>query len=315
MISVNLGLRSEILLGSNPVETGIAKLATTEAVVATSVGLEGDFKARGDAAGFQALSAYPVENYEFWGEHFRRPLDPGAFGENLSLRGATEEQVHLGGLLVGDEVVLEITYPRTPCKKLNVHLGERFSGSFLQSGRVGYYLRVLKPGRIGPGDVLEYRPSSCPTVKAFVLDGLAEYWDPNRLRELAHLPSLSEDWRQRMSAKIPRAESAPGWIGPRSLQVVSLERNDAGTKVEVRCLRGRLLPEMARGDTLGFDHRANYLDAARSVVSRPLVEGVDPETLDRKRVVSYSLTFDAFPLEIEQGATIRARAPSSLLRY
>ncbi len=315
VVSVNLGVPTEVFLGRSAVETGICKKPSTEVVVATSVGLEGDFKSRSDPTGHQAVCAYSLENYTFWSEHFKSALAPGTFGENLTLRGAPEDAVHLGGRFVGEEVELEVTYPRTPCKKLNVHLEKRFSGSFLQSGRVGYYLRVLKPGRLFKGERLSYRANaSLPTVREFVQDALVEYWDPVRLEELANVESLSGEWRARLLSKVPRARQSRGWIGLRSLVIEQLSWAHDVASVTLSCWRGQSLPALARQDTLSFDHRGDLLSATRPIVSEATREGIESDASERPRVRAYCLNFRGFPRELDLGAIIRARAPSSLLQ-
>jgi MOSC domain-containing protein YiiM len=48
---------------------------------------------------------------------------------------------------------MQVTQPRVPCFKLGIKMGDpRFVGAFLNSGRVGFYLRVLEGGEICAGD-------------------------------------------------------------------------------------------------------------------------------------------------------------------
>lgn len=49
-----------------------------------------------------------------------------------------------------------VTLPRLPCYKLGVRFGrDDFSKRFLESGRMGFYLAVLREGKIGAGAQVE----------------------------------------------------------------------------------------------------------------------------------------------------------------
>ena len=68
---------------------------------------------------------YPIEHYRYWRAHgvTSELLDrPGAFGENLTTVGMTEESLCVGDVYrVGDDgLVLQVSQVRQPCWKLNV---------------------------------------------------------------------------------------------------------------------------------------------------------------------------------------------------
>jgi MOSC domain-containing protein YiiM len=63
--------------------------------------------------------------------------------------------------------VLQVTTPRSPCYKLAMRMEmPRFPKLFLESGRTGFYLRVLEEGELGAGDAIELvsRDPAAPTV-------------------------------------------------------------------------------------------------------------------------------------------------------
>ncbi|MGE5414156.1 MAG: MOSC domain-containing protein, partial [Syntrophomonadaceae bacterium] len=48
-----------------------------------------------------------------------------------------------------------VSQPRSPCFKLAMRMERpEFPAEFLESGRTGFYLRVLEEGEIGPGDAV-----------------------------------------------------------------------------------------------------------------------------------------------------------------
>ncbi|WP_228144992.1 MOSC domain-containing protein, partial [Acinetobacter baumannii] len=80
---------------------------------------------------------------------------PGAFGENLSTVGLTEENICMGDILSCGTTVLEVSQTRQPCWKLDDRLGTKGAALEMQrSGKVGWYYRVLEPGVIEAGATL-----------------------------------------------------------------------------------------------------------------------------------------------------------------
>jgi len=112
----------------------------------------------------KAIHHYPHDHYAAWrealGEH---PLlaAGGAFGENLSSTGITEADVCLGDRFSLGSAIVEVSQSRQPCWKLSDRFGVPDMARRVQdSGRTGWYYRVLVPGRVGAGDllVLQERP-------------------------------------------------------------------------------------------------------------------------------------------------------------
>lgn len=148
----------------------------------------------------QALLASAAANYARWGEE-GHSIELGAFGENLLLNGLTESEACIGDILEGPEVRLQIAHPRVPCGTLAKRLE---TAGILQrvweTGRGGYYLRVLKEGWIRPGETL--RRIEHPNPEWTVLRALHAQWKvtehPAEALGLAALPELSAHWRERL---------------------------------------------------------------------------------------------------------------------
>ncbi|MFM0047340.1 MOSC domain-containing protein [Paraburkholderia sediminicola] len=106
----------------------------------------------------EAVYAFLSEQYDFWAHRFgvaRSSWQFGHWGENLTLHGLDETSVRIGDVLsVGEEVSLQVTSPRIPCFKLTWRLGQPESElkTLTDSGLLGFYLRVLKPGYVKAGD-------------------------------------------------------------------------------------------------------------------------------------------------------------------
>jgi MOSC domain-containing protein YiiM len=94
----------------------------------------------------KAVCAYPHEHLPAWADLLERDIPPGTFGENLSIAGALEDEVHVGDRWRWGDVVLRVTEPRTPCFKLDLVLGRQVKRLMLHGAMTGWYLAVEQPG-------------------------------------------------------------------------------------------------------------------------------------------------------------------------
>lgn len=153
--------------------TGIYKTPVAGPVIVRMLNLDGDEQADLTVHGgvHKAVYLYPAEHYEAWRAELDRDLDYGHFGENLTVTGLLEEQVHIGDQLAIGSVLLEVTQPRVPCFKLGIKMNDqRFLRRFLESGRSGFYCRVLREGSVEAGQNVELTGTdpSAPTIAEVV---------------------------------------------------------------------------------------------------------------------------------------------------
>ncbi len=80
------------------------------------------------------------------------PVEPGHFGENLTLGGVREADLGPGCSIRLGAVTLEISKPCDPCTELSVlpYVGTQRQAEFIRTtkGRRGWYARVLTGGTI-----------------------------------------------------------------------------------------------------------------------------------------------------------------------
>jgi MOSC domain-containing protein YiiM len=182
--------------------SAIFKAAVAEAVGVSREGLAGDEVADRQHHGGpdQALLGLCSLNYARWAEE-GTPFPIGAFGENLVLSGLMEDEACLGDVLEGEEVRLQIAHPRVPCGTLARRLDvPGILQRVWETGRGGFYLRVLREGRLCPGETL--RLASRPNPAWTVLRALHAQWKvaeaPEEALALAQVPELSAHWRERL---------------------------------------------------------------------------------------------------------------------
>ena len=172
VVSVNVSLPRRVPYKGRTVSTAIFKEPVAGRIPVRSVGLRGD--AVGDprvhGAPNKAVYGYPSEHYEFWTAELPEMTLPwGMFGENLTTEGLFEKDVHLGDRYRVGTAVLEATNPRFPCFKLGIRFGrEDIEDRFLESGRSGFYFRVVREGEVAAGDTIER--AAAPSAGATIAD-------------------------------------------------------------------------------------------------------------------------------------------------
>ena len=159
LLSVNVSLPKEVTHNRKTYMTGIYKKPVDGRVMVRTLNIDGDRQANLTVHGgiHKAVYAYCFENYAYWERELGRDdFDFGQFGENLTTEGMTDDKVHIGDVFRIGRALLEVTQPRNPCAKVVAKMAVKdFAKRFIDSGRCGFYLRVLEEGEIGAGDEIE----------------------------------------------------------------------------------------------------------------------------------------------------------------
>ncbi len=202
LVSVNVGLPREVEFNGRTISTGIFKSAVEGPVQMEPLNLEGDGQADLKVHGgiHKAVYAYPYEHYATWQDELGRDdFSMGQFGENLTVQGLLEPEVHIGDQFRIGQALVEVTQPREPCFKLGVRMGDpSFIKTFLHSGRVGFYLRVLQSGQIQAGDAIERIHTDPADVSIRDIWHL-NYFDQTNvemMKKVIAIEALSPEWRK-----------------------------------------------------------------------------------------------------------------------
>jgi MOSC domain-containing protein YiiM len=198
VVSVNVGAPRTVEHNGRIVTTAIWKRPVSGRVPVRGVNLAGDEQADRSVHGGvdKAVYAYAREDYEWWGGDLgSKALQPGTFGENLTVSG-----LDLNAALVGERwrvgsTLLEVSEPRFPCFKLGVRMGDpTFLKRFAAARRPGAYLRIVEEGELGAGDQIDVvdRPPHRVTIGVFAEAYLG---DRSRLVDLLAADALSATWR------------------------------------------------------------------------------------------------------------------------
>jgi MOSC domain-containing protein YiiM len=202
LISVNVALPKVVSVQGRSVETGIFKRPVAGPVAVGALNLDGDRQAALSVHGGpdKALYVYSWKTVEFWRESLcREDLYPGTFGENLTADGLLDDEVAIGDQLEIGTARFEVTQPRLPCYKLGIALGQSdFPKIFHRSGRNGFYLRVLREGRIAAGDSIRKIPvanSGKMTIAEFVEVARARRPTREAVDRVVRLRAIPESWK------------------------------------------------------------------------------------------------------------------------
>jgi len=134
----------------------------------------------------------------------------GAFGENFTTEGLTEDFLHINDRLTVGSAEFIVSQPRLPCYKLGIRFkSDDMVKRFLASQRTGFYLAVTREGEVGAGDevtVLDHDPNSI-SVSEFNRLYIAKEYDKEHIRLVRTalgLEALPESWKEYLQEKATR---------------------------------------------------------------------------------------------------------------
>ena len=212
--SVNVSQPRDVACDGKTVRTGIFKEPVQGRIWLRKLGLDGD--GHGDLAVHggvdKAVYAYPIEHYEYWTRELERDELPfGQFGENVTVEGLLEEQVHIGDVFQIAGAQVQVTQPRVPCFKLGLRMGlATFPRLFLASERSGFYLRVIKEGDIGAGDQIDRIRLDPARLSIKEVHHLYYFDNSNRqgVMRVLEVAALSDSWRESFEGFLNKCDAA-----------------------------------------------------------------------------------------------------------
>lgn len=163
--SVQRGEVREIASGTRRAVNSAIDKRPVEAIEVAADGVVGDdiqdLRVHGGSG--QAAYIYARKDYAHWEADLGTSFAPGSFGESITIDSWHTDQVRIGDRLVTNGVELEISGPRVPCQKFAARMTELLDADagvgwvkrFIDARRLGWYVRVLKPGTLRPGLVLD----------------------------------------------------------------------------------------------------------------------------------------------------------------
>lgn len=187
--------------------TGFFKHPTSESLWLGPANLAGDGQADLENHGGpeKAVNVYPVGHYPYWEETIPLPnLSPGAFGENFTTTGLLESDVCIGDVFEVGEALVQISQPRQPCWKLARRWRVKDLAVRVQNtGRTGWYFRVLREGHVQVGNNLILVERHCPSWTVSMANTVMHHHvhDREAASQLADCVHLSTRWRTKLKRR------------------------------------------------------------------------------------------------------------------
>ncbi len=271
LLSVNVGLPKDVAWQGRTVHTGIWKWPVEGPQMVRRLNIDGD--GQGDLAGHggeqRAVLVYQAESYAHWRQELGRDdLEFGQFGENLTVDGLPDDEVHIGDRYRIGEAEFEVTQPRVTCFRVGLRLGEPELPALLVSHhRPGFYLRVIREGHVQVGDPIVQTRIGRHRLSVADIDALLYLpgRETRRLRAAVDIPALSPGWQQSFHELLDDAEQAekasnaadpvaggePAWPGFRALRVVDVvPETSTVTSIYLTSVDGTPLPAAQAGQFL-----------------------------------------------------------------
>lgn len=159
----------------------------------------------------KAVCAYPSEHWFHWhGVLPPHQLIGGAFGENFTLQGLTEDDVCIGDVFTVGTAVVQVSQPRQPCWKL----ARRWQRKDLalqveQTGFTGWYFRVLQEGVVEANAALHLRERPFPEWTITTANHIMHHERDNRTAadHLSRCPLLSASWQRTLRQRVQNLDA------------------------------------------------------------------------------------------------------------
>ncbi|MDH4016673.1 MAG: MOSC domain-containing protein [Actinomycetota bacterium] len=191
--------------------SAIRKRAQAAPVRVESLGFVGDEQHDPAHGGpNRAVHVFSTEHYSVFEALAGRAIPAPVVGENLTLSGFPDEVAHVGDVVRVGTARLRVTMPTERCGYPGRNAGlPKLLKWMIEELRTGYYLSVLEPGEIGPGDawVLEERTNDDWTIEALSRVMYREVGDAARVAELEAVPEIADEWKARLRRLHERGRS------------------------------------------------------------------------------------------------------------
>src|SRR5262245_11849352 len=252
LVAVNVGLPKDVPWRGTTVHTGVWKQAVSGPRLVQRLNIEGD--GQGDLAGhggeYRAVLVYQLASYRYWQQVLGRDdFVHGQFGENFTVDGLPDDEVCIGDRYRIGDAEFEVTQPRVTCYRVGLRMNEpRMAALLVSHRRPGFYVRVLREGRVQAGDEIVKIAAGPEAMSVAEIDALLYLpgHDGARIAAALRIPALSPGWKTSLQALLDQAAGGggagnpgltdaaaappPAWPGFRPLRVVRIESESTNVR-------------------------------------------------------------------------------------
>jgi len=159
IISTNIAKPQFVTINGEQQQTGIFKKPTNQAIYLDKEEVKGDEISNRQVHGgeFKACYLFSADHYPYW-ENLYPNFDwhYGMLGENLTVEGLDETQLHVGDIYKLGSALIQVTQPREPCTTFAAKMGTTdIMAQFIAHGKPGTYVRILQQGYVNVSDTME----------------------------------------------------------------------------------------------------------------------------------------------------------------
>lgn len=199
--SLNIGMPKKEIFHGKEVNTGICKNPVPGPLNLKRNGFDGngvaDLKHHGGYD--KAVCVYSTDHYSYWEEVLGIKLPLAAFGENLSVSNLTEDDICIGDIFEAGTAIMQVSQPRQPCRTLAARYGRSdFVKMVVDSGRTGFYFKVLREGKVKKQDRLVFMEKDSNKITVSFANHILHHDKKNHrgIEKVLAVPALSESWQQ-----------------------------------------------------------------------------------------------------------------------
>jgi len=208
--SLNIGTPKKEIFHGKEVTTGICKIPVAMPLHLTKTGFEGDGVAdlKHHGGEDKAVCVYSKSHYHYWEDVLGIKLPPAAFGENLSVSNLPEDVVCIGDIFMAGTALVQVSQPRQPCRTVALRYGrDDMVKLIVDSGRTGFYLRVLEEGEVWNGAQLLLREKDPSIITVSFANYIYHHQKDNygAIKEILAVQALSGSWRQSFKKLLEKA--------------------------------------------------------------------------------------------------------------
>jgi len=199
--SLNTGLPQKEIFHGREIITGICKQPVAGPLRLGRLGFErdgvGDLLHHGGVD--KAVCVYSLEHYPYWEDVLGTKLPAAAFGENLTVSDLKEDDICIGDVFELGTALLQVSQPRQPCRTLAARYGrDDLVKLVADSGRTGFYFRVLKEGVVEKGAMLILKEKDPRKITISFANHIYHKDRKNceGIEKVLAVPALSASWQK-----------------------------------------------------------------------------------------------------------------------
>ena len=201
--SLNVGMPQTITTKKNEFISAIRKVPTSQKIMLTQMGLEGDGCYETAHGGVdKALHMFCFDNYAFFEERAQASLPIPTFGENITICDYDECEARVGDTLQIGEAIVQISEPTIRCNKIGLSAGYSLMLKWIQEQfKTGFYLRVLQEGNISVDSSVKMLERGNTTIDELNRAMFCDMHNMQIVEPILEIPTLSAGWKDRLKKR------------------------------------------------------------------------------------------------------------------